>query len=276
MARLMKQLPSVVVADIFFETLHASTDGGRYLANAETAGPWAPDLQHGGPPSALLVHSAERAVLAASGRTDLAARRIALDFIGAVPVGELEVRTRIVRVARSAALAEAVLIAGDRASLVGRVWFVAETDTRVLAPPPAAERPLPAVSPGLSVSFPYGESIEWLATAGDISTPGPGAVWARPLLDLVDGVEFSGLRLAAVVGDSASGISSELDWASWSFLNVDLDVHLVGPLRGDWVHMDAATTLGPTGSALARSTLSDRYGMVGATAQTLVVTPRRR
>ena len=39
--------------------------------------------------------------------------------------------------------------------------------------------------------------------------------------------------------------------------------------------MDAATQLGAHGSALARSTLSDVYGVVGGGMQTLVLAPRR-
>jgi hypothetical protein len=75
----------------------------------------------------------------------------------------------------------------------------------------------------------------------------------------------------ALVADSASGISAELDWAKWSFPNVDLDVHLLRPLHGPWLHMRARTLLGPAGSALARSTLTDTHGALGAGLQTLVV-----
>ncbi len=78
-----------------------------------------------------------------------------------------------------------------------------------------------------------------------------------------------------LIADSGNGLSSELDWAQWSFLNVDLDVHLARPLLGEWVLLDAVTQLGAHGSALARSTISDRHGVVGAGLQTLVVAPVR-
>ncbi len=87
---------------------------------------------------------------------------------------------------------------------------------------------------------------------------------------------MSGLQRAVLLGDSASGISPTLDWSQWSFLNIDLDVHLARPVLGDWLLMDAATQLGPNGSALARSTLADVHGPVGATAQTLVVAQRKQ
>jgi hypothetical protein len=40
--------------------------------------------------------------------------------------------------------------------------------------------------------------------------------------------------------------------------------------------LDAVTQVGPAGSALARSTLSDTRGALGAGLQTLVVAPIRR
>jgi hypothetical protein len=93
-------------------------------------------------------------------------------------------------------------------------------------------------------------------------------------MSLVGEEALSGLERAALVGDSASGISSELDWDIWSFVNVDLDVHLARPLIGDWVLIEARTQLGAHGSALCRSTLSDLTGELGCTAATLVLSPR--
>ena len=111
---------------------------------------------------------------------------------------------------------------------------------------------------------------------GSLRTAGPGTTWARPRWSLTDDEPLSGLQRVVLVGDSASGISSVLDWARWSFVNVDLDVHLSRPVDGEWILIDARTTVGTAGSALARSTVSDVRGEVGTTLQTLVVTPRRQ
>lgn len=77
-----------------------------------------------------------------------------------------------------------------------------------------------------------------------------------------------------MVGDSASGVSAELPWAQWSFPNVDLDLHVLRQVVGEWLCIDAVTYLGGEGIALTRSTLSDVDGVVGGGLQTLVV--RRR
>ena len=251
-----------------------SPEVGRYASTEATGGPWNPDLQHGGPPCALVVRAAER--LAAAERNDLIAYRLAAEFVGPVPVAEVSTEARIVRAARSGMLVDIRLAADGRDCLHGRVWLVRRGDTSAIAPAPGpAPAPPPPGSPPFGMRFPYADSIDWHEMSGSVTTAGPATVWARPRLPLVEGEELAGLQRVAVVADSASGISAELDWARWSFLNVDLDVHLARPFVGEWVHMAARTTLGEAGAGLARSTLSDHLGEVGATAQTLVVAPRR-
>jgi acyl-coenzyme A thioesterase PaaI-like protein len=200
--------------------------------------------------------------------------RLAAEFVGPVPVGDVAVTASVVRAARSAVLVEATVWAGDRACLHGRVWLVGTRDTAALtAPLPAPVEP-PHGLPDQGAHFPYCDTIDWQAIRGSMVTTGPGLTWARPLQPLVADEVLSGLQRVALVGDSASGISSELDWDEWSYVNVDLDVHLSRPVDGEWVLIDAVTTLGTAGAALARSTVSDVRGEVGCTAQTLVVAPR--
>lgn len=262
--------------DAYYEALDESADTGRYRSGASTGGPWAEGLQHGGPPNALLVHAAERLVVAETGRSDLVALRLAADFVGPVPVAELDTSARLVRAARSAALVEVVLRSEGRDCLHGRVWFVRDADTSAVAAAGVALTPPESGTAGMpGGDFPYGRSIEWQVERGGLAVRGPGAVWARPRVDLIGGRPYTGLQRAALIGDSASGISSELDWSEWSFVNVDLAVHLARPVRGEWLHMAAVTRLGAHGSALARSELSDSGGTVGSTAQTLVLAPLR-
>lgn len=260
----------------FYEVMSETDTSGSYRSAPDTAGPWAADLQHGGPPTALLVHAAERAAMLACGRSDLVAVRLAAEFVRAVPVSDLVVTSQIVREARTAVLVEAALASGDRTCLSARVWLIRDADTSHIAAARTGSAGEPPVGQGLGASFPYAEQIEWRVLSGGLRAPGPGAVWARPRGALIDGRALTGLQRAALIGDSASGISSELDWNEWSFVNVDLDVHLARPMIGEWLLMDAATQLGPNGSALARGALSDAHGPLGATLQTLVLSPHRR
>jgi hypothetical protein len=260
----------------YFVLNHESPSRCEYASDPATGGPWRPDLQHGGPPNALLVHAAEQVARRESEHADLVAVRLAAEFVGPVPVAEVSTTARLVREARSAVLVEASLEAAGRTCLTARVWLLAGVDTAAIAAPPdpASRRPA-AYPPMADTGFPYGRTIEWRSIVGGLAEPGPARVWTRPTVPLLAGQLMSPLQRAVLVGDSASGISAELDWAAWSFANIDLEVHLIRPISGDWLLMDAATHVGPGGYALARSTLSDERGLVGTTAQTLLVTPRR-
>ena len=76
------------------------------------------------------------------------------------------------------------------------------------------------------------------------------------------------------VADSGNGISAVMSWDEWLFINPELTVHVLRPPVGEWVVLDAATTIAPGGAALARSVLSDETGPVAYGAQSLLVAPR--
>jgi hypothetical protein len=98
----------------------------------------------------------------------------------------------------------------------------------------------------------------------------------RPTIPLLPGEELSPMCRALLVADSGSGISAVLDPFAFIFLNVDLKVVLERDPAGDWLLLDAATTVGPAGSGQAASTLSDTSGPCGRALQTLLVAPRER
>lgn len=294
----------------FFTDLNVELggDGARAeltgTVNSEPAcgGPWSDELQHGGPPNALLVRLAEQLATAAAGRSDLVAARIAAEFLAAVPVAPLTVSARVLRLARSAVLISAELAADGRACLQARVWLVPEDgraagahlgSSNDLARAPRAtgdgnsddndgrdatddgDHIDPSALPDFDMDgFPYARHLEWRAVSGAARRPGPASTWARARVPLVAGERPSSLQRLALVADSGSGISSLVDWDDWSFANVDLDVHLMRQSQDDWVLMQAVTEMG-AGLGMARSVLSDRAGVLGAGLQTLLIRSRR-
>ena len=84
----------------FYEPL----GGTRFAATAATGGPWSDSLQHGGPPSALLVRALEL-LPGPVGRLT----RITTEFLSPVPVGELEVSAEVARDGASVQLLTAEL-----------------------------------------------------------------------------------------------------------------------------------------------------------------------
>jgi hypothetical protein len=279
--------PPTIVAGVdtaFYVDLHTEVGGdaahteltGTVHSAAACGGPWSPDLQHGGPPSALLIRLAEQLAGAAAGRSDLVAVRIAAEFLVPVPVAPLAVSARVLRLASSAVLVSAELAAGGRPCLQAQVWLLTEqTGQHAAAVPTAPQVPDPAECPDFGMDgFPYADHLEWRVVSGQARQPGPASVWVRPRVPLLAGEPMSTLQRLALIADSASGVSSLLDWDAWSFANVDLDIHLVRRSADDWVLMQATSELG-AGVGLARSALSDRTGLLGAGLQTLLVRNRR-
>jgi hypothetical protein len=281
------------------------------VAEEACVGPWAPDLLHGGPPAALTVRACEQ--VAAEGLAGeagwgssspssvadgagLIALRACVDFLSPIPLGELEVRARVLRGGRRVALTEAVLSAAGRDVLRAHTWLLrsgtdpaldvdAAAAARAAVPSgratgpdelPPPEPPSPASCPPALTdwTFPYAQSLEWRHVSGDPVGPGDAAAWARPRIPLMHGEDYTGLQRAVLVADSGNGISAALDWGRWTFVNVDLAVHLSRPLAGQWVLLDARTRYEPGGTGLSTSLLRDEAGHVGTGAQTLLVSPR--
>ena len=93
-------------------------------------------------------------------------------------------------------------------------------------------------------------------------------------MPLVESEEPTPLQRLAVVADSANGAAAPLDVRDWLFVNTDLTVHLHRAPVGEWMAVDAATTVGATGVGTVAGVLFDERGQVGRSAQSLVVRPR--
>lgn len=204
--------------------------------------------------------------------------RFTCEILRAVPVDVLDVRARVVRPGRSVELLEAVARAGGREVASARAWRVLRTDSRTVpassgAPPPLPERALDGPPPGWVDG--YLSAIEWRLIRGDFGVPRPATVWTRLRYPLVPDEEPSPLQRVLAVADSGNGLSNELDIRQWQFINPELTVHLHREAVGEWICVDAATTISAGGAGLATTALSDRVGPIGAGAQSLLISPRR-
>jgi hypothetical protein len=179
------------------------------------------------------------------------------------------------------ALLETVLEAEGQEVLRARGWRIA----LAADPPPGSGQPAqapPAIPPARplvgwadAVMEGYMTAMEWrFLSGGGLDTPGPAAVWVRPTIPLLPGLELSPMSRALLVADSGNGISALLDPGQYLFVNVDLTVMLHRDPQGEWLLLDAATSLGPSGTGVAASTLSDTAGPCGRGMQTLIVAAR--
>jgi hypothetical protein len=247
---------------------------GKWLGTVHTTGPWDARAQHGGPPSALL----GRAIQRCAPRDDMIVARFTCEILGAVPVGELEFRARVTRGGRSVELLEAVASAGSRDVVSARAWRVLRTDSQSVG----ARRARPPALPDKALTEPPGgwvdgylSAIEWRPVQGSFTSPGPSTVWARLRYPLVADEETGALERVLAIADSGNGISAELDITRWQFINPELTVHLHRMAAGEWICLDARTTISAGGAGLATSVLSDLDGPIGVGAQSLLVAARR-
>jgi Thioesterase-like superfamily len=253
--------------DAFYEPL----GDGRFASTKHSTGPWSPQTQHLGPPSALLA----RALEALPAARPMSIARLTVEILGPVPVADLEVSADVERPGRTVELLGGELRAGGRVVARCRAWRHAHSDTSSVAvdvdqplAPPAAGRPMrrpPDWGTG------YLDVMEWRSLVGELGVPGPATVWARQRVDLVAGERPTGLQRLLALADSGNGVSNRLNPREWLFINSELTVHLFRDPVGEWMALDATTTIGPTGIGTAYSVLHDESGPVGRGAQALVV-----
>jgi hypothetical protein len=248
-------------------------DGERFALTVLTRGPWRPEHQHGGPPAALMARAIEHAV----GEVEaLQLARFTIDFLRPVPIEPLTVRVEQVREGRRVRGYAAVLWAGERAVARATPLVVR---AEPVAPSPAAARepllPLPAESelfqfPFFRSPIGYHTAVESRLARGVVGS-GRAAVWMRQRVPLVMGETPSPAQRILMMADSGSGVGAMLDPVQLvPFINADLTVSLHRLPAGEWMGLDAVTTIEPHGIGLTRTGLYDVRGPIGHGLQALV------
>lgn len=248
-------------------------DGERFGPTVLTRGPWRPEHQHGGPPAALMARAIERA----AGSTDsLHLARFTIDFIRPVPIDPLSVRVEQVRDGRRARGYAAVLWAGEQA-VARATALVVRAEPPGPSPEPTRELLLPLPAEAEPFQFPFFRSPVGYHTAVEsrlargVLGSGRAAVWMRQRVPLVLGETPSPAQRILMMADSGSGVGAMLDPARLvPFINADLNVSLHRLPDGEWMGLDAVTTIEPHGIGLTRTGLYDVRGPIGQGLQALV------
>jgi len=249
---------------------------GAYRASALTRGPWHPDHQHAGPPIALVAREIERAAAALE---LMHIARLTANLFRPIPIAELTVEVRNDYVGRNVAHFSASLHAGGKE--VARFTALAQREAELAVPPEIPGHPLPAAPRSVEESpaarFPfdprligYQDLIEARVAEGRFFR-GPSAVWFRMRYPLVFGEEPSAVQRVAVGADSANGISAVLDFRRYVFVNSDLTINLLRRPQGEWICIDARTSVGPAGGGIAEARIFDRLGLAGRSTQSLSI-----
>lgn len=256
--------------------------GDTVVATELSRGPWDPAACHGGPVAALLTDAVERCE---PGEITWQVSRLTVELIRPVPVGRpLSLRAALERPGRKVSLVGAGLFDGDtevaraRALRVRRdtlelVESVVEPVDHITVAPDG----LPSEEFGLGqdglVSFAH-DACDHRAVAGSAGEPGAITMWMRLVVPLLPGHELSGAARAAAVADFGNGVSRNLDFDRYTFINPDLTVHLLRPPTGEWIGMASRSYYGDAGAGLAESALYDARGRVGRSVQSLFLDVR--
>ena len=259
------------------EAAYVEVNEGVFHAGELTGGPWHPDHQHAGPPSALICRAVERAA-ADEGLTHLS--RLTVNLMRPAPIGECRIEVSEDNLSRNAGHFAGRLIAKGKdiarfTSLMQREADLPIPEKTPGHPGPPAPKPV-RESPAVTMSFPgggafgYADLVENRVAEGQIFN-GPCAVWFRMNHPLVKGETPSPYQRVAVAADSGNGISAALDFRKYVFVNCDLTINLFRRPAGEWICLKSRSLFGGNGCGLAESALYDEEGLIGRATQSLAV-----
>ncbi len=260
-------------------------DGDQWIPSDFARGPWSPGALHGGPVAALM----GRAVEACSSDQPMHVTRLTVELLRPVPLVPLTVTATLSRPGRKVQLVDVRMSDGDH----DVAWARALRIRRLADDSPAATELAAVAASGPEVSPPLGpehghrsetpnrgyrafhsHGAELRYLSGDFGRQGPSTVWVRLAVPVVPGEKPSPLQRVAAASDFGNGVSSVLDYERFIFINPDLSVHLDRPAVGEWVCLDARTSLGTAGVGVAQSALWDIHGPIGRSIQSLLIKSR--
>ncbi|HWH11398.1 MAG TPA: thioesterase family protein [Solirubrobacteraceae bacterium] len=254
------------------------TDAGGFLPTDHGRGPWDPKALHGGAPAALLARAVERFEPDPS----LRVARLSYEFLRPIPLARLELEIELLRPGRRVQLVGASLRAAGVEVCRVSALRVARTPADLGSMSIVRTGGWPAPETLATTPFRLGRAdgpsfattgVEMRFARGGVQA-GPAAVWIRLRRPIVDGEQPSPLMRVAAAADFGNGVSWELDFRRFVFINPDLVVGLWREPTTDWVLLDAATRAEAGAGATAFSGLHDAGGQLGVAVQSLLVAGR--
>ena len=252
-------------------------EDGTVLPNALSRSPWSTNALHGGPVAALLGGALD----ALDGDHGFHPGRFTLELLRPVPVEPLRFETAIARPGKRVRLLQARLtdVSGTllATATLQQIRIEAGFGPASIPNPthPAPGRPddTPAshmVWPVDHVAF-HSHATEH--RSHQHTSLGPRMQWIRVTSPLFEDQPLTPYQRALAAADFVNGISNEVPFEQFSFINPDLSVILHRRPRGEWICLDARTTGHGEGVGTAIATLFDQDGEIGLAAQTLLFTP---
>ncbi|MGJ9407344.1 thioesterase family protein [Nesterenkonia aurantiaca] len=247
----------------------------KFRATDHASGAWNEAEQHVAPALGLMAHVLERD-RDRRRDDDLRIAGLHYDILGPVPVGEVEVVSRVLRPGRTIELVEVELSYGSRAVVLLRGWLLAQFDTGQLQGTELSEIPSPEDLEPWDVSGVWpGGLIRSIEGRRRVLAEGRSQAWIRTPHALVADESVSDVARFIGLFDVANGIAVRADPREAFFPNVELSTQLFRSPEGEWVGYDTTVSFGPDGRGVTHSIVHDRNGPVGLVTQGLTVRPQR-
>lgn len=259
------------------DALFTALGDDRFLPGDAARGPWDAAALHGGPTAALLAGAAEALL------EDLFPARVSVELLRPVPVAPLAVTTQLIRPGRKVRLVQGEVRTEDGTVVAtATVLGIRRADVPVppegrpaATPPPGPDTVPPAAREDVSISATWDAfhnvGVEHRFVRGSFAAPGPSTDWIRLAVPVVADRPTTPLQRVMAAADFGNGISGVADFRDLMFINPDLTVHLHRLPEGEWVGLDAVSSLEGHGVGLAQSALWDERGPLGRSLQSLLL-----
>ena len=287
----MTPLPAYAVPADGDESAYYLLDGrDRVVPTLRTQSTWDPATQQGPPVCGLLGW----AVTDVPSLAPMQLVRLTTDLWRPVPLRPLRVVREVRREGRRVQVVDVGLIDGDVEVAHATALRVRRQDgewpdaTDHPDRPPDAPPPVPAViAAGEPVGSPFTDpkvpadaqgagflrSIDGVRHDGATGRGDPVVLWARMRQSLIAGEATPPSANAAWASDFASGLASYLDPRHWTYINPDVNLHLLREPVGEWIAIAGLTWAGDHGIGHGRARLYDLAGFVGSATAAQIVSP---
>lgn len=244
-------------------------DGDDLVATTLTQGPWGPNAQYGGAPSAVLTWAVEQVPTLVPMRI----ARLTFDLHRSVPLGRLRVGAAVTREGKRLQLVTATIAADgvEVARCTALRLRVGQGPEEGMDDPthPAVE---PPPGPGALRRSDNVDRVGFLRGMEIREGSGRyGATWYRVVAPVVAGHELTPATRLAMVADFTANSANFLDQRRWSAINPEVSLHLLREPVGEWHAVVTRSWYQRDGTGLSRAELFDSEGLVGSCATTMLV-----
>lgn len=239
-------------------------EGEAYVPTGIGVSPWNGTSQAGPPLAGLAGHVLARVPTQGPMHTT----RISIDILGTVPLEPLLPEVRLLRDGKRMQVVDVEFTSG------GRLWLRATAVRARVSDTPHV--PVPLTRRYWNEDDPQDTQLwfEERLIALDRRHPGPGAIWARFLTDIVEGEPLEPLSQAAMFGDFGNGTAPVLPMMENTLANMDITVCMSRLPRGEWILVDAECETSGQGSGYSRTRLGDSEGMFATAMQSIFIDRR--